>query len=425
MTLNYLLKDIDLALFLRIVATLIRTIIPISIIWLSSGENLGIYYLSISILTFGATLAGLDLGLFFSSKYIRENLKGKRRVFNLFLKQGLRINLIAIILGLVGLFILSYLPFPTFLILVPLLITAESLSLEFGKFYRNLGFVLYASFRDLIRSIILALTIFFSLLFFDTILVFETLCVYILCLFSLVIFESASFGIIKKIIVSDFFVPKSILSSTKDLFLISGPQFVQNQINNLIMVLERTFLSVTLGLDIQGIYSFFWSFVSVISSLFSFPYIAKNYQSLIKDIPNFSQIKTYKSVIKLFFQLFALVLLLTIVCFVSEPVAKYFFNQFSYSFYFLFAAVGLSVLANTYISASGPIFGQIKFFWFSNILTLLIALPYFCIPMIYNSSLEIELHFNSVMLLITIVSILELILRIRFFYKQIFILQKA
>ena len=47
------------------------------------------------------------------------------------------------------------------------------------------------------------------------------------------------------------------------------------------------------------------------------------------------------------------------------------------------------------------------------------------IPMIYNSSLEIELHFNSVMLLITIVSILELILRLRFFYKQIFILQKA
>ncbi len=425
MTLKNLLKDIDLALFLRIVATLIRTIIPISIIWLSSDENLGVYYLSISILTFGATLVGLDLGLFFSSKYVGEDQRGKIQVFNLFLKQGLRINFLAIILGLIGFFLFSFLSFPAFLILIPLLISIESLSLEFGKFYRNLGYILYASFRDLIRSIILAITIFFSLLFFDTILVFETLSLYILCLFSLIIFESLSFGIIRKIIISDFFVPKNILSSTKDLFFISGPQFVQNQINNLIMVLERTFLSVALGLDIQGIYSFFWSFVSVVSSLFSFPYVAKNYQILISDIPNFSQIKTYRSVINLFFELFALVLLLTIICVISEPVIEYFFNEFDYSFYILFVAVGLSVLANTYISAAGPIFGQIKFFWSSNILTSLIALPYFLIPMIYNSPLNIELHFNLAMLLVTIVSILELTLRISFFYKQIFILQKA
>ena len=398
----------------RTFSTLLRAIIPFVIIFISSADQLGIYYLATSILFFLSSIIGVDLGFYYSREYLKD-INSKTSTYNRFNKQFLRLNFLVFFISFIFYIFLSN-NIPSFFFLIPNLITLEAASLELGKFYRNVGLVNYASSRELYRAIFFAGSIILSLYYFEEILTFYSLGIYMLGLIFLLNYEILKFGNLDVSLIKNFF-PKisSLQNGFIKLFRISAPQFIQNQVNGFILVIERIFLTSLMGLSFQGLFSLLWSLVSVSSSILFFSFIARTLKNIISNL-DFPKKETYREAKNLFYNITAIVFFISITVLFLKPILNWAFElDLKNSYFFIITAIFFSVISNSFISPVGPLFGSWERIWLANSYTLLILLPYLFLILFK------EFFQNSIFVTLTTIifcSSLQIFIRMHFFNKQ-------
>ncbi len=414
------LELVSLGLMPRTFSTALRAIIPFVIIFISSTDQLGIYYLVASILFFLSSIIGLDLGFYYSKEYLKD-INFKISTYNRFTKQFIRLNFFVFIIS----FIFSFFFFnnlPSYFFLIPNLITLEAASLELGKFYRNVGFIKYASTREFYRAIFFAGSITFSLSYFKEILTFYSLSIYMFGLIILLIYEILKFGKLNGSLFKNFFPNiRTLQNGFLNLFKISAPQFIQNQVNGFILVIERIFLTSLMGLSFQGVFSLLWSLVSVSSSLLFFSFIARTLKNIISNL-DFPKRETYLEAKNLFYNIAVIVFSISIIIIFFKPIVNWAFElDIKNSYVLIIFTIFFSVISNSYISPVGPLFGSWERIWLANFQTFLILFPY--LFFIFFK----EFFQNSIFVCLTtiiICSISQILIRMYFFNKQINLFDK-
>ena len=301
----------------RVLGTGIRFTVPLFIIAISTEYELGLYYLSLSVLLTASSFLGLEMGYFFSTKYLSKDITDKKDILNQLIINCTNISLLITLPIILVYAMLTEENLPLYVFLIPLLFTLEACSFEIGRFFWNIGEVSQASFRDFIKSFFFIVAIYVSLLITDSILSFYSIVILIISNITIILYEISKWGDYKKLF-KNFFILKNnsiieVGSFIRLLISACGPQFIQNQVIGFTMLLEKIFITSLLGLSAQGIYSFIYSIMQTSAALFLMPSAAKTKQTIIADHPYFNDPKIYLAAIRylpiviLFLSIFAVI----------------------------------------------------------------------------------------------------------------------
>lgn len=418
---RYIKKSVN-GLDTRISGTALRFLIPLYIMAFSSESELGVFYLATALLTSSATFIGLEFGYYYSAIYLSTEARQKAEVFNDFVIQGARIGLFVIIVGflLVSAWLFAS-TIPIYLIFVPILFASEALSFEVGRFLWNIDEVKYASFRDFVKSIALVFAIVVSLYLFDTILSIFSIVTLTLVNFSLLLYEINRWGDLNSTINANFIVRLSPVNSAKifirQLLVVSGPQFLQNQVISFSLLVEKIIITTVIGLGFQGIYSFAYSIVQTSASLFLSPHVAEIRRIIISDQPGFLNKSTYKSALRLYPTVIFFIVLFGIFGYFALPVLTGFLNKDPVEDILLIILVVIvSSSANTYTAAVSPLYGQQSRWLRANLVSIIILTPLILSLFVYK-----YVSMDNVVFVLTLIassSIVQAIVRLSYFRKK-------
>lgn len=407
----------------RLIGTGIRFTVPLYIIALSTEYELGLYYLSLSILLTASSFLGLEMGYFFSTKYLSKDIINKKDILNQLIINCTNISLLVTIPIVLVYAILAKAHLPLYIFLVPLLFTLEACSFELGRFFWNIGEVSQASFRDFIKSIFFIVAIYASLQITDSILSIYSVTILIISNICIIFYEILKWGDYKKLF-KNFFILKNtsiieVYSFIRLLISACGPQFVQNQVIGLTMLIEKIFITSLLGLSAQGIYSFIYSLMQTSAALFLMPSAAKTKQTIIADHPYFNDPKIYLAAIRylpiviLFLSIFA------VISFFAVPIlADIMEKSIDKNILIVIFAVFFSASSNAFMSSVAPLYSHPGRWVRANIISILLMLP-LLVVFIFNNMINLDLIY-CVYFAITISAFGQAAARIYFFTKSFY-----
>ena len=396
---------------------------PLYIMAFSSESELGIFYLATALLTSAATFIGLEFGYYYSAIYLSTEPEQKKDIFNSFVMQGMRVGLLVVIAGF--LLILGWLSIsavPTYLIFSPILFASEALSFEVGRFFWNIEEVKHASFRDLVRSVALVFSVVGSLYLFDTILSLFSVITLIFVNFSLLLYEINRWGDLNNTINTNFIVRSNPLNSIKlfikKLFVVSGPQFLQNQVISFSLLVEKVIITTAIGVEVQGIYSFAYSIVQTSASLFLSPHIAETRRIIISDQPKFLNKSVYKAALRLYPIVIIFITLFGIFGYFALPILGELLNKNPVEdILLIILVVIISSSTNTYTAAVSPLYGQQNRWLRANLVSIILLIPLMLGFFVYKYIGVEEVVF--VFTLIAFTSIVQTIIRLNFLKKSL------
>lgn len=374
----------------RVSGAAIRFLIPLYIITFSSESELGIYYIAISALLSAATFLGFELGYYHSAEYLNKRAKTKKNVFSNFILQGIQgtffITIISMPFILGGIF---FSKFQLYSIFIPILFATEALSFELGRFFWNIREIKHASFRDLIRSVALAIAFIGSLYLYDMILSFFSIIVLILVNFILIIYEVLRWGdknyILKNIFIFGSSPLEDVYNFLKKLLKTSGPQFLQNQIISLSILLEKLVITLLIGVAFQGVYSFIYSIIQISAYQVLSPHLARTKRIIISSQPYFLKKTTYESALKLYpITLFFITLSGCVSYFILPFLFEVLNKNPIQSLFSIILVVIVSSSTNTYTSTVAPLYGQKRRWIKANLISIFIFIPFILGSFVYK-----------------------------------------
>lgn len=407
----------------RVLGTGIRFTVPLFIIAISTEYELGLYYLSLSVLLTASSFLGLEMGYFFSTKYLSKDITDKKDILNQLIINCTNISLLITLPIILVYAMLTEENLPLYVFLIPLLFTLEACSFEIGRFFWNIGEVSQASFRDFIKSFFFIVAIYVSLLITDSILSFYSIVILIISNIVIILYEISKWGDYKKLF-KNFFILKNnsiieVVSFVRLLISACGPQFIQNQVIGFTMLLEKIFITSLLGLSAQGIYSFIYSIMQTSAALFLMPSAAKTKQTIIEDHPYFNDPKIYLAAIRylpiviLFLSIFA------VISFFAVPIlADFMEKSFDKNILIVTFAVFFSASSNAFMSSVAPLYSHPGRWVRANIISTLLMLPFLLVIIFYNM-INLELIY-CVYFAITISAVGQVAARIYFFTKSFY-----
>ena len=373
----------------RVIGTGIRFTVPLFIIAVSSENELGVYYLSLSILLTASSFLGLEMGYFFSTKYLSKNTSSKKNVLNILITKCIWIPFLISILIVTFYVFGAGVNIPLFVFLLPILFSLEACSYEIGRFFWNIGEIDQASYRDFIKSIFFIIAIYTSLIVTDSVLSAYSIIILILSNICIIFYEVRKWGNLNDLRKNFFILKKDWLSKSvtflKTLLNACGPQFVQNQVIGLTMLFEKIFITSLLGLSTQGVFSFVYSIMQTSAALFLMPSAAKTKQIIISDHPHFNNPKIYSAAINYLPIVVFFMIIFAIASYFAIPVlADIMDKDIDKGIFIIIVTVLFSASSNAFLSSVAPLYSHPGRWIKANIISLLMLLPLLLVAIFYN-----------------------------------------
>jgi O-antigen/teichoic acid export membrane protein len=413
----------------RFFGTLLRFFIPILIMYLSTEEQLGIYYLSLSTLITFSSFFGLEFGFFYSKLYLNAEYRDRTSVFNEFIFKISCLLLPFILIACIIFVFFSLLNVSLFFyIFVTILIFFECISFEIGRFMWNIGEAHQASFRDFIKSIFLVIACASSLVMFQEILTTFTIIFLIAGNICIILFEIHRWGDVFKFKkLKDSFILKNFIRENyiflKKHLAISGPQFIQNQSIAFNMLIERLLITSTLGLATVGIYSFIYSVLQTGSSLFFMPNSAKTKEMIIKGQPMFKNPEIFSTAIQLIRIIFTYVFVCACSLYLIIPYLGNILDfNFGHNALLIIFVLIFATSSNSYMAGVSPLFSSPRDWYIPNIISFLVLLPY--VLLIALSLFSIGFSEFVIFSIILFISLLQISIRVVRFKKSLSFLNR-
>lgn len=253
---------------IRFISIFIRFLVPILITQISNQEELGLYYLYVSVFTFVIFVYSFELNFYFSKKELTSNEKSQ---FINLIQLTAAIITVYLFLGIPTLIGTQYIftPFEKVTLVMSLLfVGSEKVLNEYGRFFTNLGLISKVIYLDLFRSISHLLSCVFSLTLTERILTtYYFLSFFILNIIIIIVYLVSCRHKNNTISVKStiFEIRKSIINGV----ITSKGVITQSFMSFIYPIIERFLLERTVGLTIVGGYVFFQTLIqSMISILF-------------------------------------------------------------------------------------------------------------------------------------------------------------
>tara|TARA_B100000795_G_scaffold261121_1_gene237597 strand:+ start:537 stop:1820 length:1284 start_codon:yes stop_codon:yes gene_type:complete len=362
-------------LLLRACGVGFRFLVPFTLLASGASEDLGLYYLATSIIGIVSIFGGMELGLFYSIEYKKnENLRDRTSLQQFFYVLC-GFNILLVLISIVF-WIFWYKHLPELFVLIIIALAVESVSYELGRLLWNLGEVEKVSKRDFLRPLLFAGSILISLFLFNKILTSVSLLIFIISNTSILIYESRKYlGIttsMHDISWVNNVVKYQFLSK---LFKQVGPQFLQNQILAASVILERLLFTATVGLAFLGSYAFIFTIISVLSHLIFMPKMVKVREIIIADQSSLSNIEAYTESIKFLGPVILVTLVITgVMAFAGPLIENYFDKDLNFSPMILIT-MGATSAIYAYNAAVSPLFSHKTRWLKANILTVFGLMP--------------------------------------------------
>jgi len=373
----------------RVIGTGIRFTVPLFIIAVSSEYELGLYYLSLSILLTASSFLGLEMGYFFSTRHLSKDNFEKKYILNFLIIRCMKISLLICFLILALYIFTNGVDIPPYIFLIPILFSLEACSYEMGRFFWNIGEVHQASFRDFIKSIFFIIAIYASLILSDSVLSVYSIAILILSNLCIIFYEVRKWGNFRDLF-SNFFVLKENwayewINFLKILLNACGPQFVQNQVIGLTMLFEKVFITNLLGLSAQGIFSFIYSVMQTSAALFLMPSAAKTKQIIISDHPNFDDPKIYLAAIRYLPVVILFMVIFATISYFAIPILGAIMDKdIGTGIFIIVVAVFFSASCNAFMSSVAPLYSHPGRWIRANIISLIMLLPLLFVTIFYE-----------------------------------------
>lgn len=409
---NYVLN-----LVLRAFGVGFRFLVPVVLIASGASEELGLYYLALSIMAGISIFGGMELGLFYSIEHKNnkdpQSIAPTLRFFYVLCAFNIILSVIAITLGV---FFSEQLPKLFFLIVIALSI--ESISYELGRFLWNLGEVEKVSRRDFLRPFIFMLSILVSLHLYSKIITTVSLLIFIFANIAILIYESRKYLGVKKLSLNLSWAKDiATYNSISKFFYHVGPQFLQNQLLSVILIVERLLFTVTVGLVFLGSYAFIFSIVSVLSHLLYMPKMVKVRERIIADQLSLSNIETYVESIKFLLPVSLITFFIVMAIILIGPFVADYFGQALDFDPMILTTIGVTSAIYAYNAAVSPLFSHKTRWLKANLLTLFALTPMLAVIYLHNlSSFDVE---TLVLGAVLISAIMQLLFRLNFFKSRV------
>ena len=404
-------------LILRACGTGFRFLIPVTLIGSGASDELGLYYLAISIMAGISIFGGMELGLFYSIEYKKKENLRNAATFQQFFYVLCGFNLILSIAAIAfGIFWGKQLPELFFFIVIALAV--ESVSYEVGRFLWNLGEVEKVSKRDFLRPLVFAISILVSLFLYSKILTSVSLLIFIVANTAILIYESRSyFGVTMSTLNINWIRDMTTYDFASKLFQRVGPQFLQNQILSVVLILERVLFTVTVGLVFLGSYAFIFSIVSVLSHLIFMPKMVKVREIIIADQISLFNVQAYIQSIKFVWLVVLVTLTVTaVISFTGPWIANFFDKDLNFSPLVLIT-VGVTSAIYSYNAAVSPLFSHKTSWLKANMLTLSGLIP--IVACIYFSEFLSDDSEMLALAAILVSAFMQLAFRLVFFKSRV------
>jgi hypothetical protein len=330
---------------IRVLALLIRFSIPISILAISSKIELGRYYLAISFFSFCTTFLAFEYSTAYAAKYM-DILHNKESIYSEFI---FKLFLISFTLALIPfLFLITTSDLSFFILLcIPIVFSLEAISIETGRFLINIGDTVYSTKRELLKSIILSISVIISVYILDVTISWLTVIIYLIGTCMILYNDKKFFGC------KNYKLEESskFLSIKTDLIQ-PGRVMIRGQLINSNQLIERYFIDKTLGLEIVGIYSLYYSIIQASSSILLMKSYSLTRRLVILELLNENLInKTTKQYFK---KLVIIVLLMAVLSYLMMPFISYLTNQNKLDSIFLCFIASLSIISGSLIYTFNP-----------------------------------------------------------------------
>lgn len=409
------------SLIYRVLSLGLRFGCPLFILYISSPEVLGSYYLFNTFFTFAVFLISLELAIPFSRSYLKaRSVWQKRKVFSsMIINQGILAIALALPLTIFHYFTNPISPIVAIFFFFTLVTGA--CANETGRFFWNIGQGDHASRRDILNSFAFVIAIALSVFLKKEVLTVFSLG--IITLFNLYLLNNE----LKHWGQGSFFsrayfqkgnnfkrVFKRIFISLKD----SAPQVLHIQILSISPFVERSLIEKMLGLGLVGSYSFQYSLIQSGLSLLLMPMIAKVRRAILSSTTPEEELEVYKMSIFLLVTILVVSLVGVILTHFLVPYIKIIMKKEIISSFFILGAALLSASIATYSNAIAPLYGNKSRSFLANTLTLACMAP--MVIFIFDRSGELFPHtLNSVMVLIALTALLQIGIRAWFHFNAI------
>ena len=404
-------------LILRISGNGFRFLIPVTIIALGSPNELGFYYLAISIMAAISIFGGMELGLFYSieckNKADLRSSAPMQQFFYVLCGFNLILSIAAIAFG-----IFWWKQLPELFVLIVLALAVESVSYEVGRFLWNLGEVEKVSRRDFLRPLVFLLSILISIFLYNKILTSVSLLIFIVGNTAILIYESRKYLGFRMISYNQSWVDDVIVYDFLAKFIRRvGPQFLQNQLLSVIVILERFMITVTIGVVFLGSYAFLFSIVSTLSHLIYMPKMVKVRKLIIADQLSLSNVEVYIESIKFLLPVIVVTFFITVAMFITGPLIENYFDKDLNFSPMIVATIGVTSAIYAYNAAVSPLFSHKTRWRVANMLTLFGLTP--MLAAIYlHEFISTDLEMLALGAL-SISAIMQLVFRLVFFNSRV------
>lgn len=410
------------SLLYRISSLGLRFGCPLLILYISTPDILGAYYLFVTFFTAAIFLISLELATPFSSKYLRVRaISKKRKIFSIMITNQCIVALfLALPLTFCYCMTNAISPLMAFFFWVTL-ITGACVN-ETGRFFWNIGESVHASKRDILSSITFVFAITLSVFLKKEVVTFYSLGFITLSNLGLLHFElnhwgqgsffrRFNFGITRN---SCKHVFKQIYSSLKD----SGPQVLHVQILSVSPFCERTLIENTLGLALVGSYSFQFSLLQSGVSLLLMPMIAKVRCAILSSRTLKDQLVVYKLSLLLLMVIFLVSSVGALITYFFVPYINIILKKEITSNFLILGAALFSATSSSYCNAIAPLFGNRTRLFVANTLTLICMFP-----LLLFISDRFKLFFPhtiySIMVIIGLTALLQVGVRLWFHFNAL------
>ncbi len=405
----------------RSLSSAIRFSIPIGILFISNESQLGLYYLALSILLTGSTFLGIELGYFFSTKYLSKESKNLSLIFNELVSRSLLISITSCLI-VFSIFIIFNQDLDLYFFFLPLLFAIEACSYEIGRFFWNIGEVKQASKRDFIKSIFFVIAVFSSIALTESVISIYSIGIIIASNILIISYEVKIWGSLKELFPQTtkekFFHISNFFDFIRSVVKTCGPQFIQNQVIGFTMLVEKLFITALIGLSAQGAYSFIYSIVQTSAALFLMPAAAKTKQIIISDHPHFNDPYIYRFAIKYLPTVILFISVFSFFAVIFVPILGEVLNKnIAENLIIVTFAVFFSSSANAFMSSVSPLYSHKGRWVRANIYSSLMLIPFL---LVFISSEFLNTYLELIVFIsIAISGILQVAIRLYHFQKSI------